>query len=104
MPAPSGGVALPGSGYDAVHTYRIHVERAGVLTVRLHIAGSGRISDHQDLDLALLDMRADPIDSSAGETANETISRAVQPGYVIARVHDGGDGNRADYTIEAHLE
>lgn len=103
-PAPSGGQNLPTTGFDANHTYRVRVERAGLLRVRLRIAGSGQPGDHTDLDLELRDLRARLLASSAGTAATETASHFVQPGWYIVRVRDGGGGNRAAYSIEAALE
>ena len=75
-----------------------------MLVLRLEIAGTGRGADHQDLDLELLDMRADEIASSRSEEPRETVSRIVQPGWFIVRVRDGGRGNRADYRLRAEVE
>lgn len=104
QPAPSGGPNLPTTGFDAIHTYRISVTEPGMLLVRLDIVGSGRIADRSDLDLELLDMRADRLAGSNGESARESLAHIVSPGYYIVRVRDGGNGNRADYRLEVVLE
>jgi hypothetical protein len=104
QPAPGGGFNLPETGFDAVHTYRVRVPEAGLLLVRLDIVGSGRAADRTDLDLELLDLRADPLADSRGETPTESVGRLVQPGWYIVRVRDGGSGNRADYRVHVTIE
>jgi hypothetical protein len=104
QPAPGGGPNLPQTGFDAIHTYRVRVPAAGMLLLRLEIAGSGTQAERTDLDLELLDLRADRLADSRGETATEAIGHIVQPGYYVVRVRDGGRGNRADYQLCAVLE
>ena len=105
QPAPSGGPNIALTGLDAVHTYRVHVERAGMLVARLAIAGTGQTLDHTDLDLALLDLRADRLEDSSSQAATETVARFVRPGWYILRVRDGGgQGNRADYVLVTSVE
>ncbi len=104
QPAPGGGVNLPGTGFDAVHSYLVHVAEAGMLSVRLDIQGSGRADDHEDLDLELLDLGADQLESSHTEEPVESVAHLVSPGWYVVRVRDGGAGNRADYTVRADVE
>jgi hypothetical protein len=105
QPAPStGGPNLPTTGFDAMDTYRVRVNEVGMLVLRLEIQGSGRVADRQDLDLELLDMRAEAIAVSRTEEPRETVSRIVQPGWFIVRVRDGGQGNRAGYRLRVDLE
>lgn len=104
QPAPGGGPNLPGTGFDAIHTYLVHVVEPGMLVVRLDIVGSGRVRDHEDLDLELLDLRADHLESSRTESATESVAHLVTPGYYVVRVRDGGSGNRADYHVHAEME
>lgn len=104
QPAPSGGPNLPAVGFDAVHTYRVHVPEAGMLVVRLEIVGSGSPDDRADLDLELLDLRAERITDSRTYAPIETVGHFVQPGWYIVRVRDGGTGNRADYRVHARIE
>ena len=75
-----------------------------MLVLRLTIQGSGRVADHTDLDLELLDRRADRLADARTEAAQETVAHLVQPGWYIARVRDGGRGNAADYRLEVLLE
>ncbi|NOY92320.1 MAG: hypothetical protein GXP55_14085 [Deltaproteobacteria bacterium] len=103
-PAPSGGPARRGSGYDAVRTYRVHVPSSGRLYVYLDIEGTGRGADHQDLDLELRDIRASLLASSRDEKPGESIAQDVQAGDYIVQVRGGGQGNRADYQVSARLE
>jgi len=98
-PAPSGGPPRPMNGYDAVHVYRVHVERAAILNVSLEIDGSGALREHTDLDLELRDLRGDELASSRGETPQEAISMALEPGHYLVYVRDGGNGNRAPYRM-----
>jgi hypothetical protein len=105
QPAPSGGPNIALTGFDAVHTYRVHVERAGMLVANLTMAGTGQEEDHTDLDLALLDLRADRLEGSSTLDARETVARFVSPGWYILRVRDGGGrGNRTDYELVTTLE
>ncbi|MEM9192981.1 MAG: hypothetical protein AAGF12_27650 [Myxococcota bacterium] len=104
QPAPSGGPNRPENGYDAVHAYRVHVDRPGLLGVRLRIFGSGRVADRQDLDVELRDTRANHLASDRGEDPIETVSRLVQPGHYVVYVRDGGNGNRVGYSLLVTLE
>lgn len=104
QPAPSGGPNLPATGFDAIHTYLVRVPEAGMLLVRLDIVGSGRPEDREDLDLELLDLRADRIADSRTVSATETLGHLVQPGWYVVRVRDGGRGNRADYRVRVQVE
>lgn len=104
QPAPSGGYNLAATGFDAVHTYRIRVQDAGMLLVHLDIEGSGQVRDRTDLDLELLDLRAERLATSRSESARETVGHFVQPGWYIVRVRDGGHGNRAAYRVQASVE
>jgi hypothetical protein len=103
-PAPSGGPPRPENGFDAVHVYRVHVERPGFLVVRLDVLGSGRAAEHQDLDLELRSIRTVLIVASRGETPNEHVGRVVEPGWYTIYVRDGGHGNRVSYELSAVLE
>lgn len=102
-PAPSGGPPRPDDGMDAVRVYRVHPTRAGRLTVRLTVQGSGRPQDHTDLDVELRDMRGEMLAASRGTTPTEVITRPVEPGYFVIYVRDGGSGNRARYGLEVSL-
>ncbi len=104
QPAPSGGFNFPATGFDAVHSYRVHVPVAGMLLVRLDIVGSGRAADRTDVDLELLDFRAERLADSRGESATESLGHIVAPGWYLVRVRDGGSGNRADYRVHASIE
>jgi hypothetical protein len=103
-PAPSGGGARPSNGYDAVSVYRVHVERAGRLSVRLTIFGSGRGADHQDLDVEVRSIRAELLAASRAETPVETLNVAVEPGYYVIYVRDGGQGNRVGFELEVAVD
>jgi hypothetical protein len=98
-PAPSGGRANPVNGLDSTHAYRVVLARRATVTITLTINGTGRARDHSDLDLELRDQRSDEIASSRGETQVETISRALDPGTYLIYVRDGGNGNRANYSL-----
>jgi hypothetical protein len=102
-PAPSGGPARPGNGYDAVRTFRLRVPRRGFLEVALQIYGTGRPDDHQDLDLELRDARADLLADSTGTTARERLGRLVDPGWYVIYVRDGGVGNQAGFELSVEL-
>ncbi|MCB9591708.1 MAG: hypothetical protein H6719_03150 [Sandaracinaceae bacterium] len=104
QPAPSGGPNLPVTGFDANHTYRVHVTEPGMLFVRLRIVGTGRAADHTDLTLELRDLRADLIADSRTQEPIEALAHLVTPGWYIVKVRDGGGGNRADYTLELEQE
>ena len=104
QPAPGGGRNLPVTGFSANHTYLVRVESAGLLVARLRIDGSGLPSDRADLDLEILDRRAERLGSSRGERPVESVGRFVEPGVYLVRVRDGGSGNRADYSLSVDLE
>jgi len=107
QPAPSGGPNLPITGFDANHTYRVRVTEPGMLVARLRIVGTGRAgegTDHTDLDLELRDLRADLVADSRTHEPLETVAHFVEPGWYIVKVRDGGQGNRADYTLEIDQE
>lgn len=99
-PAPSGGPARASNGIDAVHAYRVHVAEPGWLAATLTIFGTGRQADRHDLDLELRDLRSDLLDRSAGEEPTESVGRAVEPGWYILYVRDGGGGNRVGYELK----
>jgi len=103
-PAPSGGPPRPGSGYDAVRTYRVQVPREGRIYVYLDIEGSGRGADHTDLDLELRDLRATLLASSRSEKSGESVDVDAEPGFYIVQVRGGGQGNRAHFQVTAHIE
>lgn len=103
-PAPSGGPPRPSNGFDAVHVFRVHVTEAGTLRARLRILGSGRVADHQDLDLELRTTRASLLAQSATEKRVESIDREVLPGHYILYVRDGGQGNRVPYVLTVTVD
>lgn len=103
QPAPSGGFNLPTNGFDAIHTYRLHVTEPGMLAIDLEIDGTGLAAHETDLDLELLDMHAAPLGVARGQAPVESIFRLVEPGWYIVRVRDGGRGNRAGYRLRAEL-
>ncbi len=103
-PAPSGGPNRPENGQDAVHAYRVHVAQPARLMLRLRIFGSGRAEDRQDLDLELRNARAQLLDGARGEAETETLGRAVDPGWYIVYVRDGGTGNRVGYQLDVTQE
>ena len=98
-PAPSGGPNRPSNGFDAVHVYKVRLERSGTLAAELRIQGSGRHADRQDLDLELRDIRANLLASARGETRVERVSRRLRPGWYVLYVRDGGGGNRVGYRL-----
>ncbi|RLB56049.1 MAG: hypothetical protein DRJ42_04395 [Deltaproteobacteria bacterium] len=98
-PAPSGGGARPQNGFDALRVYRVHVPHDAWLTVSLQVHGSGRGSEHQDADLELRDRSATLLASSRSEEPRELIEQAVDAGYYIIYVRDGGQGNRVGFTL-----
>lgn len=111
-PAPSGGRQLRVTGYDANRTYRVHVERAGMLVARLEIEGSG-LPEDSNLDLELRDLQAEELAASRTLSSRETVARLVEPGWYILKVRDGGGsqsegpparGNRAAYTLSVAIE
>jgi hypothetical protein len=99
-PAPSGGPNRPSNGIDAVHTYRVEITEPGWLAATLTIFGTGRASDRSDLDLELRDIRSELLDRSAGEQPVESVAHAVEPGFYVIYVRDGGNGNRAGYELK----
>jgi hypothetical protein len=102
-PAPSGGPARPGNGFDAVRTFRFQVARRGFLEVGLRINGTGRPEDRQDLDLELRDARADLLEDSSGTSNREQVGRFVEPGWYVVYVRDGGYGNQASFELTVDL-
>jgi hypothetical protein len=102
-PAPSGGPNRPDTGFDAVVAYRVHVPQRARLSARLRIFGSGRVGDRTDLDLELRDIRAELVTSARTEAQIETLGAAVDAGYYVLYVRDGGNGNRAGYELEVEL-
>ncbi|MGE0787500.1 MAG: hypothetical protein AB7S26_17635 [Sandaracinaceae bacterium] len=105
QPAPSGGLNLPITGFDANHTYLVRVEHPGMLVANLTIEGTGRVEDRSDLTLELRDLRATILESSTGQSSRETLAHMVtEPAYFIVKVRDGGLGNRAAYRLEVALE
>jgi len=102
-PAPSGGPNRASNGFDATRTYRVHLERDGRLQIELRIFGSGRATDHEDLDLELRDIRSGLIDAARGETQRERISRSLEAGWYVIYVRDGGGANRAGYELDVRL-
>lgn len=104
QPAPGGGPNLPLAGFHAVQTYRVRVREPGMLVVRLYIEGTGAPADQEDLDLELLDLRAERLEVSATQGALEALGRLVEPGWYIVRVRDAGNGNRAAYRLEVLQE
>ena len=98
-PAPSGGPPRPMNGYDAVHVFRVHLEESGLLNVHLEISGQGTQQTQSDLDLELRDFRGDELAASRGETPQEAITMALDPGYYLIYVRDGGNGNRVPYRM-----
>lgn len=99
-PAPSGGPRRPDDGFDAVKVYRVHVTQAGRLSARLVIQGSGRPTDHSDIDMELRDIRGEMLSFSRGTGPTELISRVVDAGWYVLYVRDGGSGNRARYSLD----
>ncbi len=103
-PAPAGGPNRPDTGIDAVHAYRVHVDRSGWLAVRLRIFGSGRAADRQDLDVEVRDIRANLLASARGEAQVERVMHRVDPGWYVIYVRDGGNGNQAGYDLQVWSE
>jgi len=102
-PAPSGGVARPENGFDAVRAFRVHVPERGMLDVQMVIDGSGGPSDRTDLDVELRDLRAHVLDRTVGPSAHQAVVDLVDPGYYIAYVRDAGSGNRARFELRVAL-
>jgi hypothetical protein len=99
-PAPSGGVARPENGFDAVNVYRVQLPRTTRLRATLTIEGSGRPEDHTDLDLELRDLHADTLASSRGAGPTESLTRELGPGWYVLYVRDGArGGDRVRYTL-----
>ena len=63
------------------------------------IDGSGRIADREDLDLELRDARSELLGAARTEAPEERVERTLPAGVYIVYVRDGGDGNRAAYTL-----
>lgn len=102
-PAPSGGVARPENGFDAVRAFRVHVAERGMLDVQMTIDGSGTGADHTDLDLELRDLRAHVLDRTIGATQRQAVVDLVEPGDYLAYVRDSGNGNRAGFELRVAL-
>lgn len=102
-PAPSGGVARPENGFDAVRAFRVHVAERGMLDVQMVIDGSGTSSDRTDLDLELRDLRAHVLDRTIGAAQRQAVVDLVEPGDYLAYVRDAGSGNRARFEIRVAL-
>ena len=103
-PAPNGSPNRPDTGQDAVHVYRVRVERNGWLGVQLRIFGSGRASDRSDLDVEVRDIRANLLTSSRAEEPLERVMQRVSPGWYVIYVRDGGSGNQAGYDLRVWTE
>jgi len=103
-PAPSGGGARPQNGFDAVQAYQVRVDVASRLSARLTVFGSGRGADHQDLDLEVRDASAELVGASRGETSVENVNVAVEPGFYVIYVRDGGQGNRVGYELDVAVD
>lgn len=68
--------------------------------MRLVIEGSGRVSDHEDLDLELYDINTRRIAAATSEQPVEQITRDLAAGSYVLYVRDGGQRNRASYRLE----
>ncbi len=102
-PAPSGGVARPENGFDAVRAFRVHVAERGMLDVQMIIDGTGGPADRTDLDLELRDLRARVLDRTVGASARQAVVDLVEPGDYLAYVRDAGSGNRAQFELHVML-
>jgi hypothetical protein len=102
-PTPSGGPPRPGNGRDAVQAFRVHVTRAGWLSLRLSVFGSGTPNDHSDVDLELRDLRSNILDASRGTGPSEEVQRLVEPGWYIVYVRDGGTPTRVGYELSVRV-
>lgn len=100
-PAPSGGRARPQNGFDALRVYRVQMPARGWLHLELVIDGTGRPTDHTDIDLELRDHRGDVISAARGTEARETLGRLLDAGFYYVYVRDGGQGNRANFELRA---
>jgi hypothetical protein len=103
-PAPNGTPNRPDTGLDAVHVYRVRVERDGWLGVQLRIFGSGRARDRSDLDVEVRDIRANLLASARSEQPVERVMHRVSPGWYVIYVRDGGSGNQAGYDLRVWNE
>ncbi len=102
-PAPSGGPARPENGFDAVHAYRVHLERAGFFTAALAVHGT-REGRRDRLTLELRTIRGNLLASSREGDVAERVARVLEAGWYTVFVRDRGDGNRAGYTLQVALE
>ncbi len=102
-PAPSGGIARPENGFDAVRAFRVHVAERGMLDVQMIVDGSGTASDRTDLDLELRDLRCHVLDRTVGATQRQAVVDLVDPGDYLAYVRDAGSGNRARFELRVGL-
>lgn len=103
-PQHAGGPPDPHNGFDAVQVYRVRVPRRGRLSATLHIQGTGRAADHQDVDMILYDINTDQVAAARAESALEELSAAVAPGSYVLYVRDGGNGNRASYNLQVRFD
>ena len=103
-PAPNGSPNRPDTGQDAVHVYRVRVERDGWLGAQLRIFGSGRAADRSDLDIEVRDIRANLLASSRAEEPVERVLQRVSAGWYVIYVRDGGSGNQAGYDLRVWTE
>lgn len=98
-PAPSGGRARPQNGFDALRVYRVQMPSRGWLHLELIIDGTGRPTDHTDVDMELRDHRGEIITAARGSERRETLGRLLDAGYYYVYVRDGGQGNRANFEL-----
>lgn len=103
-PSPSGAPAKPDNGIDAMRVYHVVLPRAGMLRVSLVIEGSGTASDHTDLDLQLWSLRTEPMAQASGPQPRHELARQLDAGAYVVMVRDGGQGNRATFTLTAQLD
>lgn len=103
QPAPSGGPNRPRNGLDALRAYRVHVPQRARVVVRLTIDGTGYVRDDTDLDVELRDIRSELVESARTEKRVETISAVVEPGWYVVYVRDGGNANRATFSLRVTI-
>jgi hypothetical protein len=109
QPAPSGGTNVPTNGFDAIRTYRFHVQRRGLVYIDLTIDGPGTQQSGTDLDMQLFSRNLVPVGRSDTQSSQEHIRMFLAPGMYILMVRDGDSnaslvaagthGNRADFTL-----
>jgi hypothetical protein len=109
QPAPSGGTNVPTNGFDAIRTYRFHVQRRGLVYIDLTIDGAGTQQSGTDLDMQLFSRNLVPVGRSDTQGPQEHIRMFLSPGMYILMIRDGDSnsglvaagthGNRADYTL-----